>query len=191
MSVKYFRRFRMEFDFARTPLPEAALPLGYYWLPWHRRFLDRHSLVKYASFCAEIDSQVFPCLGNLPGCRKLMRDICGQESFLPEATWLIAYRFDEWAAVTDCATIQGLAKSPTLGAVQNVGVIPEHRGQGLGRALVLRALAGFRSVGLKRVYLEVTADNKQAVALYQSIGFQHTRTMYKAVTVSPVATPAT
>jgi ribosomal protein S18 acetylase RimI-like enzyme len=181
----------MEFDFARTPLPEANLPLGYYWLPWHRRFLDRHSLVKYASFSSEIDSLVFPCLGYLPGCRKLMRDICGQESFLPEATWLIAYRFDEWSVVTDCATIQGLAKSPTLGAVQNVGVIPEHRGQGLGKALVLRSLAGFRSIGLKRVYLEVTADNKQAVALYESIGFQHTRTMYKAVQVSPVATPAT
>ncbi len=149
--------------------------------------MDRHSLVKHASFCSEIDAQVFPCLGQLPGCRKLMRDICGQPSFLPEATWMITYRFDDWSAITDCATIQGLAKSPTLGAVQNVGVIPEHRGQGLGRALVLRALAGFRSTGLKRVYLEVTAENKQAVLLYQSIGFQHTRTLYKAVPVASVA----
>lgn len=190
MSMKYFRRFRMEFDFAHTPLPEAKLPEGYRWLPWHRRFLDRHSQVKYASFCAEIDSQVFPCLGERAGCRKLMRDICGQESFLPESTWLITYRFDEWSAIVDCATIQGLVKSPTLGAVQNVGVVPEHRGQGLGRALVLRSLAGFRSAGLKRVYLEVTAENQQAVALYQSIGFQHTRTMYKAVPIASVAAPA-
>lgn len=188
--MKYFRRYRMEFDFAQTPLEEATLPEGYRWLPWHRRFLDRHSQVKFASFSAEIDSQVFPCLGELSGCRKLMRDICGQESFLPEATWLITYRFDDWSAIVDCATIQGLVKSPTLGAVQNVGVVPEHRGQGLGRALVLRSLAGFRSSGLRRVYLEVTAENQQAVSLYQSIGFQHTRTMYKAVPLAPVATPA-
>lgn len=187
MSVKYFRRFRMEFDFDRTSLSEAVLPPGYYWLPWHRRFLDRHSQVKHASFCSEIDAHVFPCLGQLQGCRKLMRDICRQSSFLPEATWLITYRFDDWSETTDCATIQGLGKSPTLGAIQNVGVIPEHRGQGLGRALVLRALAGFRSTGLKRVYLEVTADNKQAVSLYQSIGFQLTRTLYKAVPIPSVA----
>jgi ribosomal protein S18 acetylase RimI-like enzyme len=148
--------------------------------------LDRHSQVKFASFRAEIDSQVFPCLGNLAGCRRLMQDICAQNTFLPEATWLITYRFDDWSAIVDCATIQGLGKSPTLGAVQNVGVVPEHRGQGLGRALVLRALAGFKSKGLRRVYLEVTAENQQAVALYQSIGFQHTRTMYKAVHIAPV-----
>jgi GNAT superfamily N-acetyltransferase len=190
MSVKYYRRYRMEFDFARTPLIEPVLPAGYHWLPWHRRFLDRHSQVKHASFQGEVDSLVFPCLGQLHGCRKLMREICRQSSFLAEATWLITFRFDDWSHITDCATIQGLGKSPTLGAIQNVGVVPEHRGQGLGRALVLRALAGFRSAGLKRVYLEVTAENKQAVALYQSIGFQLTRTLYKAV-AAPLAAAST
>lgn len=189
MNIKYFRRFRMEFDFEQTPLAAPVLPPGYHWLPWHRRFLERHSLVKYASFHTEIDAQVFPCLGQLNGCRKLMRDISHQPSFLPQATWLITYQFDDWGERTDCATIQGLGKSPTMGAVQNVGVIPEHRGLGLGRALVLQSLAGFRSTGLKRVYLEVTAENTQAVALYQSIGFKLTRTLYKAVPTPPAATP--
>ncbi len=179
----------MEYDFDRTPLSEPLLPEGYHWLAWHRQFLERHSQVKFASFHSEIDSQVFPCLGNLGGCRKLMHDISRQNSFLPETTWLIAYRFDDWGQTTDCATIQGLGKSTTLGAVQNVGVIPEHRGQGLGRALVLRSLSGFRAAGFKRVYLEVTAENRQAVALYRSIGFQLTRTLYKAVSVPK--TPAT
>lgn len=187
MNIRYFRRYRMEFDFARSPLPPAHLPEGYHWLPWHHRFLDRHSLVKFASFHTEIDAQVFPCLGEVNGCRKLMRDICKQSAFLPQATWLITYRFDDWSEMTDCATIQGLGKSAALGAVQNVGVIPEHRGLGLGRALVLKALDGFRSAGLKRVYLEVTADNEQAVALYQSIGFRLTRTLYKAVPTPRVA----
>lgn len=187
MGIRYFRRYRMEFDLAQSPIGEAVLPEGYHWLPWHRRFLDRHSLVKFASFHAEIDSQVFPCLSNLSGCRKLMREICKQQSFLPQATWMITHRFDDWGENTDCATIQGLGKSAILGAVQNVGVIPEHRGLGLGRALVLKALAGFRSAGLKRVYLEVTAENKQAVALYQSLGFRLTRTLYKAVPPESVA----
>jgi ribosomal protein S18 acetylase RimI-like enzyme len=53
----------------------------------------------------------------------------------------------------------------------------------LGRALVLRSLAGFREYGAKRVYLEVTAPNLAAVELYRRLGFQHIRTMYRPVLV--------
>ena len=61
--------------------------------------------------------------------------------------------------------------------------MPGCRGQGLGRSLVLKNLAGFRDVGLERVYLEVTAENLPAVSLYDSLGFRLVRTMYKAVKV--------
>ena len=67
------------------------------------------------------------------------------------------------------------------GAVQNVGVAPEHRGCGLGRALILRSLAGFQATEVPRVYLEVTACNLAAVQLYRSVGFRLARTTYKAV----------
>ena len=58
-------------------------------------------------------------------------------------------------------------------------VVPEHRGQGLGRALMLQSLHGFRKAGMQRVSLEVTADNRPAVALYRSLGFRLTRTLYR------------
>ena len=48
---------------------------------------------------------------------------------------------------------------------------------------MLKNLAGFRDVGLERVYLEVTAENLPAVSLYDSLGFRLVRTMYKAVKV--------
>ena len=48
---------------------------------------------------------------------------------------------------------------------------------------MIKSLAGFRLAGLKRVYLEVTAENQLAVALYASLGFRLVRTMYKAVKV--------
>jgi len=67
------------------------------------------------------------------------------------------------------------------GAIQNVGVVPEYRGRGLGRALVLQCLAGFQAAGVPRVYLEVTACNLPAVQLYRSIGFCLARTTYRAV----------
>jgi len=177
MGVAYYRRFRMEIDLRNTQLADPSLPDGFRFLPWDPDHLDRHAEVKVQSFRDEIDSQVFPCLGELSGCRDLMREISNQHGFRAQTTWLIA------GPSSDAGTIQGLAHSQTLGAIQNVGVVPECRSQGLGRSLVLKSLAGFRAAGLQRVYLEVTAENQPAVALYDSVGFRLVRTRYKAVNV--------
>ena len=50
------------------------------------------------------------------------------------------------------------------------------------------ALNGFRQAGLRRVYLEVTAQNQNALRLYKRLGFTRVRTVYKAVEMgySPV-----
>lgn len=185
MATHYVRRFRMEFDLLTQRLAQPSLPLGYHWVPWHPRLLERHAMAKHESFHFEIDAQVFPCLGHLDGCRSLMNEIARQHSFLASATWLITYRDPDVPAtgqpVIDCGTIQGLIPALSVGAVQNVGISPAHRGLGLGRALVVKALHGFRRAGLDRVYLEVTAENSPAVELYQSIGFRLKRTMFKAV----------
>jgi hypothetical protein len=179
--MSYIRRFRMDIDLTAARLPQPYLPEGYRWLEWQPSLLTRHASVKYHSFRDEIDSRVFPCLGDFSGCKRLMQEIARQDTFLADATWLITCDTVGFGEVADCGTIQGLGHSRSLGAVQNVGVVPTHRGLGLGRALVLKALHGFRSAGLERVYLEVTGDNTPAVELYRSIGFSLVRTMYKAL----------
>ena len=186
MGMTYFRRFRMELDFLRVRLPAPRLPEGYEWVGWSWDCLDRHALAKFISFRSEVDSRVFPCLGEIAGCKRLMQEIAKQKSFVSEATWLITHPRGDLAPPIDCGTIQGIAQSKSLGAIQNVGVVPEHRGMGLGRSLVIKSLHGFRAAGLRRVYLEVTAENGPAVDLYRSVGFVHCRTMYKAVEAEPV-----
>ena len=185
MGKTYFRRYRMEIDLSRVTVPDPELPEEYAWVEWTTDLLERHALVKYESFSQELDSIVFPCLGDLGGCQRLMGDIAHQRSFVPKATWLIMSRPHQEFFGLDCGTIQGIVQSQNLGAIQNVGVIPEHRGHGLGRALVCKALRGFQSIGIRRVYLEVTAQNRGAVQLYHSIGFRILRTLYKAVETSP------
>jgi hypothetical protein len=180
MGVTYYKRFRMEIDLARTPLEAAVLPDGYEWVAWHSALLERHALAKFESFRAEIDSDVFPCLGDPGGCRNLMSEIVQRATFVPAATWLVTCRIAP-DQLEDCGTIQGLVQSGHWGAVQNVGVAPEHRGRGLGKALILKSLTGFHSAGVPRVYLEVTARNLAAVQLYRSVGFRLARTTYKAV----------
>jgi ribosomal protein S18 acetylase RimI-like enzyme len=185
MGVTYYKRFRMEISLAEVRLAEPVLPQGYEWAAWELSLLERHALAKFESFRDEIDSEVFPCLADPLSCRSLMSEIVQRVTFVPQATWLISCQLapdqgdgGQWE---DCGTIQGLIQTGQWGAIQNVGIAPEHRGRGLGRALVLKSLAGFQAAGVSRVYLDVTARNTAAVQLYRSIGFRLARTTYKAV----------
>ena len=180
-AVAYFKRFQME----RTvvgPLPRPNLQAGCKFSPWRPGLERAHAEVKHRSFVASPDSRLFPCLGTVDGCERLMRDIVGRRGFLPEATWL-AGRFGQWVG-----TIQGVRESTGLGTIQNLGVSPEARGLGLGRALLLQALWGFQLAGVKHVMLEVTAENTLAIRLYRRLGFRRTSAFYRgAVATEDVA----
>jgi ribosomal protein S18 acetylase RimI-like enzyme len=184
MGLTYFKRYRMEVSLADRLIVQPVLPHGYTWTPWDESLLEAHAETKYLSFRSEIDANVFPCLGELAGCYRLMNEIRHKDGFLPGATWLLAYREGAGTAPEFCGTIQGIRDAAGLGAIQNLGVTPERRSLGLGRALLLRALAGFQQAGLKQAFLEVTAQNAHAIHLYQQIGFVHCRTVYKAVEVA-------
>lgn len=172
--VVYFKRFRMEIFLDQLP-PVPELPSGYYWLPWHSSLLYDHAEVKYLSFNDEIDALVFPNLGDRQGCLHLMQEISRRPGFRPEATWLIACQ-DGY-----CGTIQGVNDRAGLGSIQNLGVMPLYRCQGLGLALLLKALWGFRQAGLAKGFLEVTAQNEGALRIYHRLGFRRRKTIYKAV----------
>ncbi len=68
-------------------------------------------------------------------------------------------------------------RSPVLrpgmasGRLYSVAVDPAHRSQGLGRRLTIAILDSLTQQGAQRLYLEVRADNANAIALYRSLGF--------------------
>ena len=55
--------------------------------------------------------------------------------------------------------------------IGNICVLPELRGQGVGRKLMEELLNILRSVEVTRVFLEVESDNEGAIALYEKCGF--------------------
>lgn len=176
-APSYFKRYRMERDLRDLPAV-PGLPEGFEWWSWCYGLLEVHADVKFQSFRDEIDTLVFPNLGHPAGCRELMQNIASRADFVPEATWLVAGPFGP------CATVQGV-RDRRFGAIQNLGVIPDHRGRSLGTLLLLKALHGFRVAGLSRCYLEVTARNASAVRIYKRLGFRGTRTIYKPVHTIP------
>jgi len=180
MALTYFKRFRMEIDLASAAYAPPLLAPGYRFLPWESKLLAGHAEAKYHSFRSEVDANVFPCLGDIDGCHRLMHEIVHKEGFLPSATWLLAYDDGE-RAPSYCGTIQGICDRTGVGAVQNLGITPEHRGRGLGSSLLFKALEGFERAGLRRAFLEVTSQNEGAIRLYRRIGFRKVRTVYKAI----------
>jgi GNAT superfamily N-acetyltransferase len=181
MDLGYYKRFRMEIRLADLDLTPPPVADCYRFLPWQPSLLEAFARAKYRSFRDEIDANVFPCLAAFSGCRRLMNEIAHKPGFLPDATWLVVYAPEARSRPEYCGTVQGVRDQHGLGALQNLGVAPEHRRAGLGASLLVRCLAGFRQAGVPRVYLEVTAQNQAAIRLYRRIGFAPIRIIYKAV----------
>ncbi len=67
-----------------------------------------------------------------------------------------------------------------------MGVVAGHRGRGIGSRLIAAALGGAHASGLVRVELAVHADNLDAVALYDKVGFAREGVARDAVLIDGV-----
>ena len=58
------------------------------------------------------------------------------------------------------------------GWVNSIAILPDHRGKGLGRALLLSSMVALKRAGFKRVHLSADTGNETgALQLYTSAGF--------------------
>lgn len=182
MELRTFKRYRMEIDLRKTALETPRLPKDYYAEPWSRSLLEAHATAHYLSFRGTPDAELFGNFQTFRGCRRVMENIFTRRNFLPEATHLIVYHPPELFHTEFVATIQGVLDVHGQGAIQNVGVVPNHQGKGLGKILLQLTLQGYQKAGIRIAHLEVTADNFRAVRLYSQMGFQITQVLYKAAT---------
>ena len=180
MSVRYIKRLQMIFEFRRTPISPTPVPLpdGFQFVPWSSSLLRAHAEVKHQGFRNDSDADVFPTFRQFDRCLRLMEAIASSNSFVPEATLLISHGSPPVAGEY-VANIQGMRLSNEAAAIQNVAVVPAFRRQGLGGAIVFAALQAFRSLGVEKVSLDVTADNHPAIRLYERVGFRAVRVHFK------------
>ena len=98
-------------------------------MPWEASLLEEFAEAKYLSFRTEIDSNVFPCLGELGGCRRLMSEIARKPGFLPQATWLavacVATVVSVWIEKGLGMVVAGFNPSPLGHVTRYVPSLPE------------------------------------------------------------------
>lgn len=165
----------------RDPKPVQS---GYHFRPWQQKLLQNHAEVKFRSFRNELDANVFPCLGDAEGCLRLMKEITNRQGFIERATWLVQHEDPETGKIENCGTVQGIRSQADVGAIQNIGIVTEHRGNGLGSQLMHRCLKGFQEAGVRFVTLEVTSHNTGAMRLYRRLGFEVLKTVYKSAEIN-------
>lgn len=110
----------------------------------------------------------------------------GERTFFKEAVldraavqaWLEGDRGRRAVAIEPGADVAGyVAVIPLGGWSDHVGEVrlvvdPERRGRGLGRALARWALLQALDCRLSKVYVEVVAEQDEAVAMFTGLGFQ-------------------
>ena len=78
-------------------------------------------------------------------------------------------------ALDDQQSIVGYAGVFAPGAAEadvlTVGVVPEHRGQGIAKALMALITDWAKAQGSTAMMLEVKTDNSAAIGLYESLGY--------------------
>ena len=91
--------------------------------------------------------------------------------------WLADRSSHRAVAVDQGAVIGVIAVVPLLGLSDHVGeirlvVAPDRRRSGLGRELARWALLTAIKAGLKKLIVEVVAEQEGAIAMFQGLGFQ-------------------
>lgn len=77
-------------------------------------------------------------------------------------------------AVDDFGQVLGYAGAKFVcdeGYITNVAVFPQHRGNGMAKALLGSLIQAGRENGLKFISLEVRKSNTAAISLYEKLGF--------------------
>ena len=86
--------------------------------------------------------------------------------------------FDQSYVVFDGDCVLGcalLARRDGAARIAGMGIVPEGRSRGAGRALVMRLLEDARARGDSALNLEVIEQNERALRLYEALGFERIR----------------
>lgn len=175
----YDRRFMVIDLEGRTP-PAPGKPAHSVSInSWDDRFHEDAAHLIPAAYAGHIDARINDQYCSVAGSRRFLTNIAqypGCGAFFPKAS-MVAFRPGSRSL---CGLSLASLVAPDIGHITQVCVAPEVRGSGVGYELLRRSLAVLESHGCRKVSLTVTAANRNAVELYERLGFR-TAQMFSAV----------
>jgi ribosomal protein S18 acetylase RimI-like enzyme len=170
----YERNF-MRIDLARTVLSPLDAPGSrIHFAPWEDWHQDAAAHLIPESYRGHIDSRINDQYDTVSGARRFLYNIvqypgCG--SFFKPASYVALDRLTgNLCGLSLCSLV-----APSAGHITQICVAPQQRGTGIGYELLRLSLAGLRKAACRSATLTVTAANREAVRLYDQVGFELVR----------------
>lgn len=154
-------------------------PLRAGFLPWAERWQEETAHLVAAAYRGHVDAEINDQYRSIPGARHFLNNIvkfpgCGR--FCPEASVLA---IDERTGRI-CAVCLTSLVSRDSGHITQICTLPAMRRAGIGRELLRRAVVNLARLDCSSVSLTVTASNRDAIQLYDSMGFTQ-KSMFPAL----------
>jgi len=169
-----FERNFMRLDLRRASLPKGDVRRPIYIERWSEHYQDHAAQLISAAYSGHIDSRINDQYRSPIGARRFLYNIvqypgCG--NFHRAAS----YAAFEAETGRLCGISLASIVAPNCGHITQICVSPAVRGKGVGYELLRQSLTTLQNVGCLSASLTVTAANKDAVLLYESVGFHTTR----------------
>ena len=177
-AAQHMRAFERNFmlleGLSRLSLPRGRAAASAHIERWTDPFQEQAAHLIAAAYATHIDSQINDQYRSVTGARRFLYNIvqypgCGT---FTKAASLAAFEPQSGRMLGIClSSLIG----PQTGHITQICVTPAAQGTGVGYDLLRRSLEALRDCGCKDASLTVTADNAEAVRLYERVGFRTTR----------------
>ena len=112
-----------------------------------------------------------PMGGGTPLAEDVKARLCADLAALPSAASFIAWLGELPVGLVNCIEGYSTFKARVLLNIHDITVHPDHRGRGIGQALLTAAQAHAQARGCCKLTLEVLSGNQVALTSYQRFGF--------------------
>lgn len=176
----FHRLFMVQPLAGRWLSPDTRLPMGLELRPWREEDLSASARLISTAYQGHPDSLINDQYHSVHGSLRFLHNIvryAGCGVFSPVASHVVV----DHATRELAALILGSRVSPQSGHITQLCVHPDHRRKGLARMLLSLAATQFVRQGVNELSLTVTEANHDAIALYESEGYENRHTFDAAV----------
>lgn len=146
---------------------------------WQSSFFESVARVVYQSYRESADRRLCLDYQSSSGCYRFMRNLIGNPGcgrFNAETSLVATSAGDSVEGVLIASNI-----SSENGMIPQLSVRPEFQRRGLGTRLIQEHFRLARGQGLRTVSLSVSEDNRDALRLYERLGFQRIKEFHAFV----------